>query len=49
MSGRKPLCSGQDIVKSIIPTLDGGYVIGGTSSSDMSQKIHQGLPDPYEK
>ncbi|TRW23797.1 T9SS type A sorting domain-containing protein [Flavobacterium zepuense] len=40
---------GQDIVKSVIPTKDGGYIIGGSSSSDISEKVLKGLPDPYGK
>jgi hypothetical protein len=41
--------SGQDIVKSISQTKDGGYIIGGSSSSDLSLKILSGGTDPYGK
>lgn len=41
--------SGQDVVKSIIKTADGGYLIGGSSTSDISHNILKGIADPYGK
>ncbi|MXN91130.1 T9SS type A sorting domain-containing protein [Flavobacterium sp. Sd200] len=40
---------GQDIVKSIAPTADGGYIIGGTSSSPISHILLKNGNDPYGK
>ena len=40
---------GQDIVKSIAPTNDGGYIIGGTSSSPLSHILMKNGTDPYGK
>ncbi|MGV3459062.1 MAG: T9SS type A sorting domain-containing protein [Flavobacterium sp.] len=40
---------GSDMLKTIIQTNDGGYIIGGSSSSDMSEKILSGGIDPYGK
>lgn len=39
----------QDLVKSIIPLKDGGYIVGGSSSSPFSQKLLKKMPDPYGK
>lgn len=39
----------QDLIKSIIPTTDGGYLIGGSSSSPISSKILNNQPDPLGK
>ena len=41
--------SGQEILKCIIQTRDGGYLVGGSSSSDISPKILKGEPDRYGK
>ncbi|MDV6167115.1 T9SS type A sorting domain-containing protein [Flavobacterium sp. DG1-102-2] len=41
--------AGQDFVKSILQTPDGGYIIGGSSSSPASEKIREGKPDPLGK
>ncbi len=40
---------GQDLVKTIAQTADGGYIIGGSSSSDISQKILAGGSDKFGK
>ncbi|OKS85717.1 hypothetical protein RG47T_1163 [Mucilaginibacter polytrichastri] len=40
---------GQDLVKSISQTTDGGYIIGGSSASPQSLKVKKGLDDPYGK
>ena len=40
---------GQDVVKAIVPTSGGGYIIGGSSSSPASLKILKGADDPYGK
>jgi Secretion system C-terminal sorting domain len=40
---------GQDFVKTIAQTSDGGYIIGGSSSSDISLKILAGGSDKYGK
>jgi hypothetical protein len=40
---------GQDLVKVIAQTTDGGYIIGGSSSSDISQEILKGGSDRYGK
>ena len=41
--------SGQEILKSIAPTKDGGYILGGSSASPVSPKILRGGTDPYGK
>ena len=41
--------SGQDIVKVVLQSSQGGYIVGGSSSSDMSPAIKQGGTDPYGK
>ena len=41
--------SGQEILKSIAPTKDGGYILGGSSASAVSPKILKGGTDPYGK
>lgn len=41
--------SGQELLQSIIPTSDGGYVIGGSSSSTKSDKLRNGLEDIFGK
>jgi len=41
--------SGQDMVKTVQPTSDGGYIVGGSSSSDISLKILAGDTDKYGK
>lgn len=41
--------SGSDVLKAIIPTTDGGYIIGGSSSSDVSEIILKGGIDPEGK
>jgi hypothetical protein len=41
--------NGQDLVKSISQTTDGGYILGGSSGSGTSLKILKGLPDPNGK
>lgn len=41
--------AGQDLVKTIVQTSDGGYIIGGSSSSDISPKILSGGTDKYGK
>jgi hypothetical protein len=41
--------SGQDLVKAIAPTADGGYIVGGTSASPISMKVRKGGTDPYGK
>lgn len=40
---------GQDLVKAIVPTADGGYIVGGSSSSPLSIKVRKGGIDPYGK
>lgn len=40
---------GQDLVKIIAQTTDGGYIIGGSSSSDISPLILRGGTDKYGK
>lgn len=40
---------GQDLVKAILPTTDGGYIIGGSSASPVSMKVRTGGTDPYGK
>nr|WP_322622862.1 T9SS type A sorting domain-containing protein [uncultured Flavobacterium sp.] len=40
---------GQDLVKAIVPTSDGGYIVGGSSSSPMSLKVRKGDVDPNGK
>lgn len=40
---------GQDLVKSIVQTTDGGYIIGGSSASPQSLKAMKGQDDPYGK
>ena len=41
--------AGQDFVKSIIPTKDGGYIVGGSSSSGISPKLLLGGIDKNGK
>lgn len=41
--------SGQELLQSIIPTSDGGYIVGGSSSSNKSGKLHNGLDDLFGK
>ncbi|AWH86374.1 T9SS C-terminal target domain-containing protein [Flavobacterium album] len=41
--------SGQEILKSIVPTKDGGYILGGSSASNISRKILKGAADPFDK
>jgi hypothetical protein len=40
---------GQEMVKSIAQTQDGGYIIGGSSASDISPLLLKGGADPYGK
>ena len=41
--------SGQEKLHSISKTLDGGYIIGGSSSSDKTEKDEKGIQDRYGK
>ncbi len=41
--------SGQELLQSVVPTSDGGYLLAGTSSSSKSAKLNSGQPDPYGK
>lgn len=41
--------SGQELLQSIVPTSDGGYLLAGSSSSAKSEKIMAGQPDPFGK
>lgn len=41
--------SGQELLQSIIPTSDGGYIVGGSSSSNKSGRLHNGLDDLFGK
>lgn len=41
--------SGQELLQSIAPTADGGYIIGGSSSSRKSGKLKNGIEDPFGK
>jgi len=41
--------SGQELLQSIAPTADGGYIIGGSSSSEKSSKLKSGADDPFGK
>lgn len=41
--------SGKDLVKTISQTIDGGYIVGGTSDSGISHKILNGSSDKYGK
>lgn len=41
--------SGQELLQSIMPTSDGGYIVGGSSSSNKSGKLHNGLNDLFGK
>jgi hypothetical protein len=41
--------AGRDVAKVIVPTLDGGYIIGGSSDSGISPKILDGGEDKYGK
>ncbi|QRY55553.1 T9SS type A sorting domain-containing protein [Sphingobacterium siyangense] len=41
--------SGQELLQSIAPTSDGGYIIGGSSSSEKSDKLKNGAEDPFGK
>lgn len=41
--------SGQELLQSIIPTSDGGYIVGGSSSSNKSGKLQNGLDDLFGK
>lgn len=40
--------SGQELLESIAPTSDGGYIIGGSSSSNKT-KLKNGAENPFEK
>lgn len=40
---------GQDLVKAVVQTKDGGYIIGGSSASPISLKVRKGDTDPYGK
>jgi hypothetical protein len=41
--------SGQEKLQSIARTKDGGYIIGGSSSSDKTEKDEKGAEDPFGK
>ncbi|MGJ1382830.1 T9SS type A sorting domain-containing protein [Sphingobacterium siyangense] len=41
--------TGQELLQSIIPTSDGGYLVAGTSSSIKSEELAAGKPDPFGK
>jgi hypothetical protein len=41
--------SGQDLLKSVAQTRDGGYILGGSSASDISPALEKGAEDPYGK
>lgn len=41
--------SGQELLQSITPTADGGYIVGGSSSSEKSSKLKNGAEDPFGK
>jgi hypothetical protein len=41
--------SGRDVIKTIAPTTDGGYILGGSSASAMSPVVDKGGSDPYNK
>jgi len=41
--------SGQELLQSIAPTSDGGYIIGGSSSSNESSRLKNGTEDPFGK
>ncbi len=41
--------AGQEQLKVIVPTTDGGYLVGGSSASEVSELVKQGKPDPYGK
>jgi hypothetical protein len=41
--------TGKDLVKTIVQTSDGGYIVGGSSDSGISQKILKGGTDKYGK
>lgn len=41
--------SGQEMIKCISLTSDGGYILGGSSASQISPKILKGGTDPYGK
>jgi hypothetical protein len=41
--------NGHDIIKSIALTKDGGYILGGSSSSDVSPLVLKGQADPFGK
>ena len=41
--------SGQELLQSIVPTSDGGYLLAGSSSSAKSEKLTAGQPDPFGK
>lgn len=41
--------SGQEKLQSISRTKDGGYIIGGSSSSDKTEKDEKGAQDPFGK
>lgn len=41
--------SGQEVLKSVAQTTDGGYILGGSSASDISPVIAQGGKDKYGK
>ncbi|OYQ35454.1 hypothetical protein CHU92_10775 [Flavobacterium cyanobacteriorum] len=41
--------SGQELLRGIVQTTDGGYIIGASSASDVSPEILKGRQDPYGK
>ena len=41
--------TGQDLIKSIVPTADGGYILAGSSASGISPLILKDGADPYGK
>ena len=41
--------SGQELLQSVVPTSDGGYLLAGSSSSARSEKLAAGQPDPFGK
>ncbi|PKW20467.1 T9SS type A sorting domain-containing protein [Flavobacterium lindanitolerans] len=41
--------SGQELLQCIVPTIDGGYVIGGSSSSGKSSTLKNGVEDLFGK
>ncbi|WP_289036063.1 T9SS type A sorting domain-containing protein [uncultured Flavobacterium sp.] len=41
--------SGQELLQSVVPTSDGGYLLAGSSSSAKSEKLAAGQSDPFGK